>query len=323
MAEAIGGFKIDPKGQTVDVTATFAGATATLYTTSAATVSHTLPKEISDVTAFYVAAAGTYTLSVQLNGTEIADSDGTTRPVIVDVGTVTTYAAAVDSDTQGEFNAKLRITETYSGADSYQTSWTDLTVADGAGSTDGADPSQIYAYMGNIFGDGLTAANDANSLGAVAGKFSVTGTLPSTYPQAAVHGIINGDDFNVNSTKPAAFVAVLDGDAGTTIAGAAYKVMSNNSTAASGFHYGLDLQDAAHDGFQPVDSAFYLSAPIRLCEDVVFLVGTATPTDGTSGTGAGVAGPGSLHMNTSDAKLRTNTNTKASPTWTIVGAQTA
>jgi len=42
---------------------------------------------------------------------------------------------------------------------------------------------------------------------------------------------------------------------------------------------------------------------------------TATPSDGTSGTGAGVTGPGSLCLK-NDGEMYTNTGTKASPTWT-------
>ena len=46
------------------------------------------------------------------------------------------------------------------------------------------------------------------------------------------------------------------------------------------------------------------------------------PSSGTSGTGAGKTGPGSLCVDTTNAKLYINTNTKASPLWTVVGAQT-
>lgn len=51
------------------------------------------------------------------------------------------------------------------------------------------------------------------------------------------------------------------------------------------------------------------------------LVGDGAPTDGTSGTGAGIAGPGSTYMDFTNQVLYTNTNTKASPTWTVVGSQ--
>lgn len=56
--------------------------------------------------------------------------------------------------------------------------------------------------------------------------------------------------------------------------------------------------------------------------DCVFMVHASAPTDGTGGTGAGYAGPGSLLIDYTNKYLYINTNTKASPTWTKVGAQT-
>lgn len=52
--------------------------------------------------------------------------------------------------------------------------------------------------------------------------------------------------------------------------------------------------------------------------DVGSFVGSATPTDGTSGTEAGVAGPGSLYHCTGTPGVYINTNTKASPTWKVI-----
>ena len=52
--------------------------------------------------------------------------------------------------------------------------------------------------------------------------------------------------------------------------------------------------------------------------DVVMpLIGSGAPTDGTSGTGAGDAGPGSIYIDYTNAKAYINGNTKASPTWKI------
>lgn len=50
---------------------------------------------------------------------------------------------------------------------------------------------------------------------------------------------------------------------------------------------------------------------------------TGTIANGTSGTWAGTfkAKPASLLINLTTLKLYINTNTKASPTWTVVGAQ--
>ena len=46
-----------------------------------------------------------------------------------------------------------------------------------------------------------------------------------------------------------------------------------------------------------------------------------TPSNGTSGTFAGEAGPGCLLMDTTNKLLYQNTNTLASPTWSLVGPQ--
>lgn len=56
--------------------------------------------------------------------------------------------------------------------------------------------------------------------------------------------------------------------------------------------------------------------------DCVIMVNAGAPTDGTGGTGNGYAGPGSLLIDYTNTYLYINTNTKASPTWTKVGAQT-
>ncbi len=49
-------------------------------------------------------------------------------------------------------------------------------------------------------------------------------------------------------------------------------------------------------------------------------IGTGAPTNGTSGTGAGSAGPGSVYIDYATGNWYMNTNTKASPTWTATGA---
>lgn len=50
------------------------------------------------------------------------------------------------------------------------------------------------------------------------------------------------------------------------------------------------------------------------------LVGSGAPTNGTSGTGHGKAGPGSLYIDYATGTWYVNTNTKASPTWTAGAA---
>jgi len=52
--------------------------------------------------------------------------------------------------------------------------------------------------------------------------------------------------------------------------------------------------------------------------DVQAITNAGAPTDGTSGTGAGVARPGSLLVDTTNKDLYINTNTAASPTWSVL-----
>ena len=52
--------------------------------------------------------------------------------------------------------------------------------------------------------------------------------------------------------------------------------------------------------------------------DIWIFSGSSAPTDGTSGTGAGVAGPGSVYLDYTNINLYMNENTKASPTWDMV-----
>ena len=61
---------------------------------------------------------------------------------------------------------------------------------------------------------------------------------------------------------------------------------------------------------------------LHLGGNVWFFSFDAAMVDGVSGTGAGIAGPGSICGNSSDGKGYINTGTQASPVWTVIGAQT-
>jgi len=78
------------------------------------------------------------------------------------------------------------------------------------------------------------------------------------------------------------------------------------------------------DRSQGVQSANMMEASngVHLGGDIWIFGFGAAMVDGTSGTGAGVTGPGSICGNSGDGKTYTNTNTKASPTWVAVGTQT-
>jgi hypothetical protein len=52
--------------------------------------------------------------------------------------------------------------------------------------------------------------------------------------------------------------------------------------------------------------------------DVWQISDAGAPTSGTSGTGANFAGPGSMYTNITTGDKYVNTNTKASPTWSVL-----
>jgi hypothetical protein len=52
--------------------------------------------------------------------------------------------------------------------------------------------------------------------------------------------------------------------------------------------------------------------------DVWHVADAGAPVNGTSGTGVGMLGPGSIYSNTTTGKIYVNVGTKASPTWETV-----
>lgn len=202
------------------------------------------------------------------------------------------------------------ITDSVTGDSSYQTVSADLTVAATAG--DNTDTHYFGAAMFNLFGATLTKTK--NYLGGVIGAYSITGTKATTYPAGAVLAQITDGVTEADG----AVVAYIDGDSAQTNCGAMFKVRNNNSTVGSGPDFGVDLQDAAHDGFQPVNAAFYKKAPVRIVGDVCLLVGSGDPVNGT--TGDNVCGPGSLYFDTSITTKAVYVNTGAidNPTWTAL-----
>lgn len=194
-----------------------------------------------------------------------------------------------------------------SAGHSFQVIGPDLTVEADVGSDESTDPKFIATIMGNIIGDTLT--NAANYLAGVIGAYSITGTKATTYPAGAVLAQISDGVTEADG----AVVAYVDGDSAVTTANAAFKVMSNNSNAGSGFNYGLDLTSPAHDGY---NALAILKADIRMTNDVCMLQTAGVPVDGV--TGAGFAGPGSMCVDTTNKDVYINANTKASPTWKLV-----
>ena len=211
------------------------------------------------------------------------------------------------------------------GTGSLQPVYGDLKLITAAGSSTAATPAYLAGVMGNVMestaASGLTATK--NILAGVVGKNDVQGTISSTYPSAGVIGEL-GD----KSSATYAILAVFGGDTGSPTPVAMFGVDWQNSTLAAEANFGLDLQgNGTHDTYL---APRYSSGQIRLGgrtvlasgavenggNDVVIRTTASAPTNGTSGTGAGICGPGSLLIRTDTPTLYQNTNTLASPTWT-------
>ena len=184
----------------------------------------------------------------------------------------------------------------------------------GFGSNTATAPSSAQGMAGQVFGSANLASTATYYIG-VMGRYLLTGTNASTFAKAGVMGVV-GDQ---TTTADAAVMAWMDGDGGTTTARAGFGIGMTQSTAASGFDYGMDLklQDAVGGGgsIQP-----YKKAELRMSNDVVIMTGSAAPVNGT--TGDNFAGPGSLYIATSTGVLYIQTGAISSPTWVVVGTQT-
>lgn len=227
-----------------------------------------------------------------------------------DIGAITVVSTFDSADTQA---VNLERAKTYSGTHSFQILSGDLTLTAAAGSASPTDPKFLAAMMGNLFDNGSPLTKASNYLGGLIGHYSVLGTKATSYPSGAILAGISDGVTDVDG----AVVAYIDGDsAPSTRAGAAFKVRNNNSGASNKFDFGMDLMDASHDGYQAVS---YAKGEIRLLGEAMIFTKAGAPVNGTDG--ANNAGPGSLLIDTSGKKLYINTNTKASPTWTVVGTQ--
>ena len=173
----------------------------------------------------------------------------------------------------------------------------------GFGSSDYQSPGEALAVFGRVQTGAPFAtvpSTNFNYMAGVAGEFAVIGSYSNNALMAGVLGIINTNTLSGD----AAVMAFMDGDAGTTTCRAAFGVAMAQTTAASGFTYGLDLkiQDPVADAGGPSGVQAYKTAEIRLADDanddpVVIKVGNFA--DGTA-SGLGI---GSLGINSTTGKL--------------------
>jgi hypothetical protein len=173
----------------------------------------------------------------------------------------------------------------------------------GFGSSTFQLPGEAYGMFGRTQTGAPFAtlpSTNFNHMAGVVGNFAVIGTYSNNGLMAGVMGIINTNTLSGD----AAVMAFMAGDSGVTTCRAAFGVAMAQTTAASGFTFGLDLkiQDPIADGGGPSGVQAYKTAEIRLADDanddpVVIKVGNFT--DGTA-SGLGI---GSLGINSTTGGL--------------------
>jgi hypothetical protein len=178
-------------------------------------------------------------------------------------------------------------------------------------------PGEAFSVFGRVqCGAPFSVAPSTtfNHMAGAVGEFAVIGTYNNFGLMAGVMGTINTNTLSGD----AAVMAFMDGDSGLTNARCAYGVAMAQTTAGSGFEYGIDLkmQDPVADAGGPSSVKPYTKANIRMENNVVVMTGAGAPVDGT--TGDNFAGPGSLFVDITGANLYIQTSLITSPVWKLV-----
>jgi hypothetical protein len=173
----------------------------------------------------------------------------------------------------------------------------------GFGSSDYTVPGEAFSVFGRVQSGAPFAAvptTTFNHMAGTVGEFAVIGTYANFGLMAGVMGTINTNTLSGD----AAVMAFMDGDSGVTTCRSAFGVAMAQTTAGSGFEYGIDLkmQDPVLDAGGPSGVIPYKTAEIRLANDgagapVVIKVGNFV-----DGAASGV-GKGSLGIDSTDGLL--------------------
>lgn len=279
-----------------------AGSASADLTLGALTVTSSGALTLEGAAASAITVGALNTGGISIGGGNTAKTINLGTGTAIDTINIGTGATGVDVITVGSATATLvlragsaaenevGITATDNGASSFQGIWADVTLPAAA---------MTGSYHGGIMGNvlGTNVGDTDSAMFGVLGKYTIDGTNASTEPSGGVIGEISGDP--ITTTADGAVIAVLGGDAGVTTATAAFKVMGQNSTAGSGFTYGLDLFNANTGAY--LDNDQIITTDIRLqngetisngTDGVVAIGGAGTELEvGTAGIRNGTAVP--------------------------------
>ena len=173
----------------------------------------------------------------------------------------------------------------------------------GFGSSDYQLPGEAYGVFGRTQTGtpfATTPTTTFNHITGVAGNFAVIGSYANNGLMSGVMGIINTNTLSGD----AAVMAFMQGDSGVTTCRAAFGVAMAQTTAGSGFTYGLDLkmQDPIADAGGPSGVIAYKTAEIRLADDAAAAPVVIKVGNFVDGAASGV-GKGSLGIDSTDGLL--------------------
>ena len=173
----------------------------------------------------------------------------------------------------------------------------------GFGSSDYLTPGEAFSVFGRVqCGTPFAVAPSTtfNHMAGAVGEFAVIGTYANFGLMAGVMGTINTNTLSGD----AAVMAFMDGDSGVTTARCAFGVAMAQTTAGSGFEYGIDLkmQDPVFDAGGPSGVIAYKTAEIRLADDAAAAPVVIKVGNFVDGAASGV-GKGSLGIDSTDGLL--------------------
>ena len=173
----------------------------------------------------------------------------------------------------------------------------------GFGSSSYATPGEAFSVFGRVqCGTPFAVAPSTtfNHMAGAVGEFAVIGTYANFGLMAGVMGTINTNTLSGD----AAVMAFMDGDSGVTTARCAFGVAMAQTTAGSGFEFGIDLkmQDPVADAGGPSGVIPYKTAEIRLANDAAAAPVVIKVGNFADGVASGV-GKGSLGIDSTDGLL--------------------
>ena len=173
----------------------------------------------------------------------------------------------------------------------------------GFGSSAYETPGEAFSVFGRVqCGAPFSVAPSTtfNHMAGAVGEFAVIGTYANFGLMAGVMGVINTNTLSGD----AAVMAFMDGDSGVTTARCAFGVAMSQTTAGSGFDYGIDLkmQDPVADAGGPSGVIAYKTAEIRLANDAAAAPVVIKVGNFVDGAASGV-GKGSLGIDSTDGLL--------------------